>query len=73
MKKPTVFVGSFDLRGLMDILGSPPSSGFTSIAKSNSLSLTKHSLEKVALDWRIFDQEKCILQEKQEDVSDIDI
>jgi hypothetical protein len=45
MKKPTVFDGSFVPLGLMEILLSFPSSVFTSIANSNNLSFTKHSLE----------------------------
>ena len=45
MKKPTVFEGSFVPLGLMEILLSFPSSVFTSIAKSNNFSFTKHSLK----------------------------
>ena len=43
-KNPTVITGSLDLLGFIEILGSPPSSGFTSIARSRSFSFTKHSL-----------------------------
>ena len=45
IKNPTVFVGSLDRRGLIEIFGSPPSSGFTSIARSNSFNFTKQSLK----------------------------
>ena len=53
IKNPTVLAGIFDPRGLIEILVSPPSSGLTSRASSNSLSFTKQSL-KVSLGSRIY-------------------
>jgi hypothetical protein len=44
MKNPTVLDGSLVPLGLIEILLSPPSSAFTSIASNKSFSLTKHSL-----------------------------
>jgi hypothetical protein len=46
MKNPTVLAGIFDPLGLIEIFVSPPSSGFTSRARSRSFSLTKQSLGK---------------------------
>ena len=51
IKNPTVFVGNLDLLGLIEIFGSPPSSGFTSMAKSNSFNFTKQSLKVGKYIW----------------------
>ncbi len=49
MKNPTVLDGNFVPLGLIEILLSPPSSDLTSIASSNSLSLTKQSLHELKI------------------------
>ena len=49
MKKPMELAGILAMCGLMQILGSPPSSLLTSIASSSSFSLMKHSLHSKAL------------------------
>ena len=46
MKKPMELAGILAMCGLMQILGSPPSSLLTSIASSSSFSLMKHSLHR---------------------------